>query len=280
MSGQLGNGSYTRDYATAASSRDAKGGYPRFFLETVKDERASVEANRPIFFDVEMVEIIIPSIAQYNKPIRRVRDEDKERWPKEYEAFKKGQEMPLDGTPLEEWNVLTKSALYELKSFGFRTIEDVSEMTEHAVQRLGMAGRPLKLKAVAYLSEADRTRIANSVIEANEKLQSQLADRDVKIQNLQEQVDAMGKHLHTLLDNRAPNVNSPTTTHVPPMSVEPERRSALAAFAMRPDPIARQEAQRGELAAFDKVGPLTPSGVENLVTKRKPGRPPRGEAAA
>lgn len=279
MSAQLGQGSYSRDFATNAATTGGKSGYPRFFLQMEKDEAASIAQNRPIAYEVEMVEIIIPSIAQYNKPVRIVRQEDKDRWPKEYAAFKAGMEIPVDGTPLEDWNVLNKSSLFELKSLGFRTIEDIAEMTDYGIQRLGMLGRPLKMKAAAYLDDSERTRVANSAIEQSEKLAMMNADKDAKILNLQEQLDNLGRQLHAMVAQRSEPLPAHLTGPIPPTQVEPERRSALSSLAL--SPIARKDAQRRELAAFDEVGPSVAPNVENAVTKRRPGRPRRvAEGAA
>jgi len=93
------NGQFTRTNSFGAGVERS---YPRFFIEAVEDQLASSHAGRRIFRDEERVEIIMPG-NPYARPVQRVTDAHRRQWPKEYEAFKAGQELAPEGTPLEEW---------------------------------------------------------------------------------------------------------------------------------------------------------------------------------
>src|ERR1700744_123488 len=99
----LANASYDRNYGAPST-----GVYPRFFVDQVQDMVASEQQGRPIYRDEERVEIIMPGNAQ-TRFVARVTTEHTGRWPKEYQAFKEGIEIPPDGTPLEEWPILKRS---------------------------------------------------------------------------------------------------------------------------------------------------------------------------
>src|SRR6185437_10609014 len=120
------------------------GVYPRFYIEAVLNPVATEREGRQIFSDVETVEIIIPGSSQYTKHKERVNNEHRARWPKEYEAFKRGIELAPDGTPLEEWPILAASQRAELKAMGLLTVEHVRDMNDHVIQRIKMGGRKLK----------------------------------------------------------------------------------------------------------------------------------------
>lgn len=61
------------------------------------------------------------------------------RWQKiqpKYEAYKRGQDIPEDGTPLAAWAGVSPEQAAHLKAMGLRTVEAVRDMSESAVSRL------------------------------------------------------------------------------------------------------------------------------------------------
>lgn len=85
---------------------------------------------------------------------------DGERFPKKwfdgykeaYAAWQSGQEMPVDGTPLRNWPVITEAELKLLLDLHLRTVEDLALATEEALRRMGMGGRSLKQRAQDWLT--------------------------------------------------------------------------------------------------------------------------------
>ena len=53
-----------------------------------------------------------------------------------YEAWKKGTEIPLDGTPLEAWAGVTKEMAAALKKLDVRTVEEVRDMGDGVMAKL------------------------------------------------------------------------------------------------------------------------------------------------
>src|ERR1700744_6632475 len=145
----LQQGSYTRSEGAPTA-----GVYPRFFVDQVQDMVASEQQGRPIYRDEERVEIIMPGNAQ-TRFVARVTTEHTGRWPKESQAFKEGIEISPDGTPLEEWPILKRSQVLELKALGFKRVEQVRDMSDHAIQRVGMGARALKERALIFLYDAE-----------------------------------------------------------------------------------------------------------------------------
>ena len=54
---------------------------PRFFIESIEDQLASQREGRPIFYDQERVELMIPGISQYNIKVDIVDESHRNRWP-------------------------------------------------------------------------------------------------------------------------------------------------------------------------------------------------------
>lgn len=202
------NASYTR---TNLGQQDGSN-HPRFFLDMVQDMVASENEGRPIFREEERVEIIMPG-NPHTRPVARVSDEHRQRWPKEYEAFKAGMEISPDGTPLEEWPILKRSQVMELKALGFKTVEHVRDMDDLAIQRIGMGGRRLKEIAEGFLDDAARMALANKLSSANEKLEAEITA-------LRRQVVEMGElSQRTFAELQAmKNAPSPLATYIPGMA--------------------------------------------------------------
>lgn len=126
---------------------------PVFFTEAVKMEFKSKQAGRPIFEDREMVRIIIPGDRR-SMVVEIVNDDHRQRWPKEYEAFKAGQEAPLEGTALADWPQLSRARVEELAYFHIRTVEQLAAVTDNHLQNLGMGARDERERARVFLDVA------------------------------------------------------------------------------------------------------------------------------
>jgi len=249
MNQMLSQGSYTRSH----SGNDMSKVYPRFFFDTVQDQVASAREGRPIFKEEERVEIIMPGISQLTKPVERVTQEHIDRWPDAYKAFKAGQEMAVNGVPLEQWPILKRAQVLELKSAGFVTVEQIADMNDHAIQRLGMMGRRLKELAGAYLEdEQAQASLAKATAERDRQAQI-ISEQNEKIANLGAMLERVNSELITL-QNRP----HPIATYVPGMHDPAE--AARQAHPMEP--------------------PAQSSLNELPTLRKKQGRPSNAELAA
>src|SRR5262245_11380904 len=72
----------------------------RFYMGAIKDDDATEKAARPIFRDVECIQIYNSKDNVIDRPVR---DTDKQRWPRAYQAWKNtGESEPgATGTRLE-----------------------------------------------------------------------------------------------------------------------------------------------------------------------------------
>lgn len=206
MNQTLTQGTYVR----ANSGSDMSKVYPRFFMDTVQDQIASAQQGRAIFKEEERVEIIMPGISQLTKPVERVTQEHIERWPEAYKAFKAGREMAVDGVPLEQWPVLKRPQVLELKYLGFVTVEQIASMSDLAVQKLGMGGLRLKQLAQSYLDDEVAQAEMAKVTAENERQKQQLAEQGEQIRNLSAMLERVNTDLISL-QNRP----SPIATYVP-----------------------------------------------------------------
>ncbi len=126
----------------------------KFFNRPKMDQAASKEQNRPIFKDVDYVEIRQPG----NKSAvvcRPARDMDKQRFSKHWEAYKtRTATREVEGTPLEEWPQISRSQVEELRFFNIFTVEQLVNISDSNGQKI-MGLNMLKQKAQEFLDLAD-----------------------------------------------------------------------------------------------------------------------------
>lgn len=201
-------GQFTRTGGFSPTSRDPV--QPRFHIEPVPDDAASAAAGRPIFRNEERVQFIMPGSP--NQPVFRVNDEHRTRWPEQYAAFRRGEDMAVNGTPLEQWPILTRAMVLELKALSIFTVEQCASLPDTAVQRIGRGGYGIRDRAKAYLDEADSLAFSERLNRENEMLNSQIVALQRKADEQQLLLDSM--HTQMMALQNAPN---PIESHVPGM---------------------------------------------------------------
>lgn len=93
-----------------------------------------------------------------------------------YNAWKKGEELPENGTPIKGWQMLGPAAQKDLIQAGVRTVEDLANLPDGEIGQLGTGGISLKQKATAWLAAAKDTG----------KAAAQIADLSAKVTQLVE----------------------------------------------------------------------------------------------
>jgi len=152
----------------------------KFFMKPKQDNAKSLEEGRPVFTDVEYIDIKIPG-DRTGGACRPATFRDKGRFPEHYTKFKQRIEVPLDGTPLAEWPLITRSLAEELSFHNVKTVEHLSTMADNNVGKFMGLGT-LKAKAVVWLEQASKESKVH-------ELQEQLAERDERIDNLEKQME-------------------------------------------------------------------------------------------
>ena len=154
----------------------------KFYVDSVHDKKASAEQGRPIYKDVEFVELQV--IGDRTSLVQRpAEDKDRKRFPQEYALFKQGDAEQLTGTPLKQWPVLSKSQALELEYFNIRTVEQLAALSDG---NAALVGPILKLRGQAkdYLDQARGLAPAT-------KLREELAAKDKRIASLEARLAAL-----------------------------------------------------------------------------------------
>jgi len=153
----------------------------KFFKHPRLNSTKSAEAGRPIWEEVDYIQIMQPgnkdSIIQ-----RPATEMDLHRFAEHYQKYvarSKADDDAVEGTLLAEWPGLSRAQCEELRYFNIRTVEQLASVSDSNAQ--GILGiNLLRQRAQNYLKAANNEAGALALEEAN-----------AKIAHLQKQVEAL-----------------------------------------------------------------------------------------
>ena len=105
--------------------------------------------------------------------------------------FKAGQSEPLQGTPIIGWNQISMAMQKNAVDLGINTIELAAEMTDEAMDALGMGSRQVKKQAKAYVVASDANVSGAQILSLqneNERLRDQGDTLAAKFRDLEERI--------------------------------------------------------------------------------------------
>lgn len=153
--------------------------YATFSVKPVFNQYQSNEKQRPVYEDREFITIIVPG-DKHSVVMRQAREQDKKRFPRQYDAFQAGKAEQQVGTPLSLMPWLTPSRVEEYKFFKIVTVEQLGDVSDEVGKNF-MGLQQDKLKAKEYMDAANRGVGA-------QELEDKLATRDAELATLKGQM--------------------------------------------------------------------------------------------
>jgi len=161
---------------------------PLFKTIAMKNPSKTTAAGRPIFDDVEVVEIRFAGSRDvyvfHSTEFSHFEDDEEtgervkvsyaERWPKQYQQFKAKLAQTKEGTPLDYLPFLTEGKRAELRALSIYTAEALAELEGQPLKNLGMGGRDLKNLATDYLASSDHNAVVIRMQQQIEALTAQI----------------------------------------------------------------------------------------------------------
>jgi hypothetical protein len=163
------------------AGHDADGVRALFYKRPVLDPKATEIEGYPVYVTKPYVEIRIPGDPR-SVVNREVKEEHKIRFPKAWEAFERGHEGAVDGTPIDLFPALTVEQVASLKHSGVLTIEQLAAVPDDALPRIGPNTRTLRERAQQHLKGASETE---------RDLRGMLAKQAQQISDLQARLNQM-----------------------------------------------------------------------------------------
>jgi len=176
--------------------------FVRFERIPVENKVRSLEEGRYVAVDVDYVNVTPPfskdifkqkAAAWFEQLERDVQNNRiSEAWvldyKKAYEYWKRGQELPLEGTPIKGWGVISPAQQETLIRMNVLTVEVLAKINDEGIRRIGMGGIDLKNKASAWLKTLGKSGAATLEIAAlkkeNESLKASLAILESRIDKI------------------------------------------------------------------------------------------------
>jgi hypothetical protein len=107
---------------------------------------------------------------------------------KAYQSWKEGRELPVEGTPIRGWAMISPSQAEIIIRAGVRTVEDLSTCNAEACTRIGMGAVKLKQTAAAWIAQAqDKGPLTAQMVslqQENDLLKAQLEKLTTVVEEL------------------------------------------------------------------------------------------------
>jgi hypothetical protein len=156
-----------------------------FYLEALEIKAESEKLGRPVYKDVPFIKVVVPGDVN-NIIERKATDQDKEKFPKAWARFQAQETEGHEGTPLEQWPQMSRSLVKESKFFEIHTVEQLANLSDINVSRMGMGYMDLRNKAKAYLVAAAGTAGETAQAAENQRLKDMIADLQRQMNDVSE----------------------------------------------------------------------------------------------
>lgn len=146
------------DYSLRGTAEADKSLLVKFFIKPRQDMEKTQTEGRPVFKDVEYIDIKIPGNRNAGA-CRPATEADKNRFPDHYRRFKErvSDADLVVGTPLAEWPLITRSLAEELSFFHVKTVEQLAGMADAQAARF-MGLMPIKQRAIKWLENVAKEK--------------------------------------------------------------------------------------------------------------------------
>lgn len=160
-----------------------------FVRDAIQNNFKSAQEGRPIFEDRDFVRIMTPGDTK-TVVYRVATDQDKARFPKAWQAYEQGIEAITEGTPLDQWNQISKSQVKELQHVNVRTVEQFVTVSDASIQRMGPGYMQLRQRARQFLEASKGEAAATAQARENEQLREQMALMHDEMKAMRAELDA------------------------------------------------------------------------------------------
>lgn len=147
--------------------------FVEFFMEAVEYTVESEKEGRPVFREIPHIRIIIPGDRNVEY-IDRASEYFQQLYPQAWARFQASQKEGIVGTPLEQWPMMNRALVKEAHYYNIHTVEQLAEISDANVQRLGMGWTEWRRKAQAYIAAARGDADRSAQDSENQRLKDEI----------------------------------------------------------------------------------------------------------
>lgn len=107
---------------------------------------------------------------------------------RQFEEWKKGNELPREGTPVKTWQAISKEQQVRLIALGYSVIEDLAQCPDSGLGTIGLDGRYLRDLARKW-GDTDTA----AIIKRAADLEAKVREQDEMISRMSEQLSQLSK---------------------------------------------------------------------------------------
>jgi len=178
------------DYGMVTFGQD-KNQNVMFYTRPVRNEQASRDANRPVFENIDYVIMHHPGEANTQKIDRPARQEDKERFPRQWNNYVHKRTQVPEGTPVDILFPNSPAIAETCKACGVFTIEQLRSISAHGLATLGMGGQEWQNRAKQFLDSANNGEAFHKLQRENDGLKQEIRLLQRNYENLQAQLSML-----------------------------------------------------------------------------------------
>lgn len=220
-------------------NREERPAYVRFERRPMEDKAASIREGRYVAKDVDFALVTPPyskdcveyKVEQWlinmDRNVRdgRIPEKWADQWKASYNSWKNGQEMPLSGTPIKGWGVLSPAQQQTLIAMNCLTVEDLAGINDEGLRRIGMGAIELRDKAKNWLASMKDHGAVTVQLAAMEQENRNLA---ATVEALKAQVEALKNMIprqpEIVQVEREPDISAAELLEDDAVVEEPKRR--------------------------------------------------------
>lgn len=166
------------------------GVFATFYDDAIKNESETRKKGYAVFDEVLMVKIKVPN--QQDCVPRPATQADKARFPKSWDAYVTGKEPADDGFPLAQWPQMTSGELKVCEANGIKTVEQLADIPDAGIHRLGQGGRSMKTRAEKFLKTLTETE---SLRKENAELRKKIDKLIARVEKIEAPKETKRKRL-------------------------------------------------------------------------------------
>lgn len=213
------------DAVSQVRTQENRTAWVRFTTEAVENKAETLKQGKWVGTDVEMVHITSPYTKdEHDKKVTawlalldlqlmqgRIPRAHYDYYKAQYKAWKDGQEMPLNGTPIKGWPMISPAQQQVLISCRILTVEDLAGINDDGIRQIGMGAVDMKGRAIAFLAQATDKGPLTMQMAATEARNREL---EIKVNTLMAQVEGLVAAAQVMGQTAILNAPPPPTTQI------------------------------------------------------------------
>lgn len=172
-----------------------------FYKKSIPNAAKSREMGVPFHESKDFVKIQHPG-ETLNIVDRPVMDDDKRRWPRQWDNYQRGVNQVPDGIPLSLLFPAMPHIVTMMRGYNIHTVEQLSNLSSEAISTVGMGAQDWVNAAKRYMERADKG--VN-----HHQFEKALSDKDTEIRALRRQVEEVTALVRQQQAPAAPNASHP-----------------------------------------------------------------------